>query len=267
MTDRPLQADPVELHFLDQGPRTDRGTVVFLHGWGMSLEVWDRQTLHLADRYRTVTVDLRGHGFSPKPATGYGYDEHVADVTTLLERLGVTDVTLVGWSMGGAVAARVAAGSSRIGRLILAGAPPRFGQSEDFPAGLPVESCRAFLRGLRVAREETMWNTVEQTFHQDLGRHVYDWLYQLSLRSPTLCALQCFEGVLAGDVRPDLRSLEIPVLVLHGIHDAFIGIEAGRWTAANTPNAELVEFADSGHGPFLEETERFNAALDGFLDV
>jgi non-heme chloroperoxidase len=264
MPERPSAA-AVALNFLDHGPREGSGTIVFLHGWGMSLEVWDRQTLHFAGRYRTVTVDLRGHGFSPKPASGYGYDDHAADVIALFERLELTDITLVGWSLGGAVAARVASRSPRVRRLVLVGAPPHFEQTDDFPAGLPSEACQRFLHAVRTAREDTMWDTVEQTFHRDLGPHVYHWLYQLSVRCPAISAIGCFEGVLAGDVRPDLQALTIPVLVLHGVHDVFIGIDAGRWTAANTPNAILVEFADSGHGPFLEQTELFNSALEEFL--
>jgi len=82
----------------------DRGTgspIVFVHGWGGSGEAWDYQVLDLAPSYRCITVDLRGHGASDKPWGTYDYDLFVRDLDALLVGLDLTDVTLVGWSMGG----------------------------------------------------------------------------------------------------------------------------------------------------------------------
>ena len=111
-----------------------------------------------------------------------------------------------------------------------------------------------------------MWETVVGTYHRDLGERVHQWLYQISLRAPLWSVLGCYEGVLAADVRPDLQRLSIPILLLHGLYDIYITIEAARWVPANVAGARLVEFERSGHGPFLEETERFNAELLAFLD-
>jgi pimeloyl-ACP methyl ester carboxylesterase len=110
-----------------------------------------------------------------------------------------------------------------------------------------------------------MWATAEGTFHVSPGDPILHWLYQLSVKGPVWSVLGCYEGVLAADVRQDLLSLEIPVLLLHGIYDRYISIDAARWTDAHLPNATLVEFEESGHAPFLEETEKFNAALSEFL--
>lgn len=118
--------------------RLDVGTgrpIVFLHGWGMGLGIWDRQVADLAGQFRTISVDLRGHGASPKPLGPYDYDTHAADITMLLDDLDLWDVVLVGWSMGGGIAARVAVASQRVARAVLVGAPVRFTACADYPWG------------------------------------------------------------------------------------------------------------------------------------
>jgi pimeloyl-ACP methyl ester esterase len=253
---------PVELNYRDVGSGEP---VVFVHGWGMSLDVWDRQVLALADEYRVICVDVRGHGDSPKPADGYTYDDHVADLRALFEKLGLSGVTLVGWSMGGGISSRFAARTPFVNKLVLVGAPPKFEATEDFPQGLSHDACVAFHDAIRTAREETMWETADGTFHVSPGERILHWLYQLSLKGPVWSVLRCYEGVLAADVREDLTSLDIPVLLLHGVYDRYISIDAARWTDAHLPNATLVEFEESGHAPFLEEPAKFNAALRAFL--
>ena len=66
-------------------------------------------------------------------------------------------------------------------------------------------------------------------------------------------------------MREDLRALEIPVLVVHGRHDVYVAPAAAHWIADNVRGARLELFEDSGHAPFLDEPERFRAALDSFL--
>ena len=85
------------------------------------------------------------------------------------------------------------------------------------------------------------------------------------MRAPLWALLGCYDGVMAADVREDLRALEIPVLIVHGRHDPYVLEEAARWIAANVAGARLEIFAHSGHAPFLDEPERFAAVLDEFL--
>jgi pimeloyl-ACP methyl ester carboxylesterase len=189
----------------------------------------------------------------------------VADVLALFERLGLHDVALVGWSMGGAIAARVAARSPDVSRLVLVGAPPKYVASDDFPQGRARELADEHHHNVLTAREETMWQTVIDTCRIPQSDAVNHWLFQISVRGPVWSVLRCYEGVMEADVRPDLLSLRIPILVLHGAHDVFIHIDAARWVDAMVPQAVLVEFADSGHAPHLEETAEFNRHLSAFL--
>jgi pimeloyl-ACP methyl ester carboxylesterase len=232
----------------------------------MALEAWDRQVMALGSSHTCVALDLRGHGHSPKPWDGYSYDHHAADVLALFERLDLHDIALVGWSMGGGVAARVAAQCADVTQLVLVGAPPRYLRNEDFPEGRSREDADAHWRNVLHNREDAMWETIIATCRIPQTDAVNRWLFALSVRGPVWAALKCYEGVLEADVRDDLRSLEIPILVLHGAHDIFISIHAARWVDENVERATLVEFADSGHAPHIEETERFNRHLLEFLE-
>jgi pimeloyl-ACP methyl ester carboxylesterase len=254
----------VDLNYREAGSGR---VIVFLHGWCMSLDCWDRQVTALGPDYRTISVDLRGHGRSPKPISGYEYEDHVADILALIERLNVTDVVLVGWSMGGGIAARVAALSSAVSKLVMICAPVRFERSGDFPHGKPAADCDAFAERIWLQREETIYASVVNTFHLTPSRYLTDWLFQLSMNTPGWVASQCFAGVRAADVRSDLQTLSKPLLLLHGVHDVFVGIDAARWTAATIVGARLIEFERSGHAPFLEEVDRFNQELRTFAAI
>jgi pimeloyl-ACP methyl ester carboxylesterase len=255
----------VELNFRDLGQGRP---VVLLHGWGMSLEVWDRQVMDLAGRatggLRTIAVDLRGHGHSPKPLTGYGYDDHVADVAALLARLDLTDVVLVGWSMGGAVAARTAAHCARVSQVVLVGTPARFELAPDFPHGRDPELAAAFYQAIATDREATLWSSVVESFYKSPSPPLAEWLYGLAVQVPSWAGQGCFAAVRAEDVRADIAELDRPVLMMHGVHDAFVAIEGARQLADQHPHVRLVEFQHSGHAPFLEERDLFSATLRTF---
>jgi pimeloyl-ACP methyl ester carboxylesterase len=94
------------------------------YGWTMDHELWDRQVTAFAPSYRCVTVDLRGHGSSSKPVDGYGYEEHVEDLHELLGALDLRHATLVGSSMGGAIAIQLAAvHPERVVQVVTVGTP------------------------------------------------------------------------------------------------------------------------------------------------
>jgi pimeloyl-ACP methyl ester carboxylesterase len=98
-------------------------------GWPLSGRSWEKQVSALVEAgYQAVTYDRRGFGKSSQPWTGYDYDTLAADLNTLLRDLGLTGVTLVGFSMGGGEVARYIGrfGTDRIARAVLAGAVPPF---------------------------------------------------------------------------------------------------------------------------------------------
>ncbi len=258
-----IERDGVEIFY----EQTGHGhPVVFLHGWTMDHELWDRQVTALAPKFQCVTVDLRGHGASSKPLTGYSYDDHASDVRAVIDRLEADHVTLVGSSMGGSIAVRVAASEpGRIDQVVTVGCPPQLIADEHWPEGRPAEVVGSFVEHQRVARETTMRQIVADSVYSDIGEATEQWLFHLALRSPSWAAIGSWEGALASSVVPDISELKVPLLVIHGVHDRFVSNDAATRLAATAHNGRLEWFHHSGHFPFLEETERFNDVLTSFL--
>lgn len=255
-------AVPLPLHAIDVG---DGPPIVLLHGWGMAAEAWDRQLTRFSATHRCVALDLRGHGASPKPAAGYGYDDHVADVAAAVARLGLERPVLVGWSMGGAVAALAAHAIDGVRGVVLAGSPPSLLARPGYPHGATPEDARGLVDAIRANREQAYRRVADETCAVDVGATTRDWLLSLLLRVPGFAAIGAFEGVLAGDARGAIEALPVPLLVVHGTHDAYVPLDAARWSASAAPDAELVVLDGCGHAPFLEAPDAFDDALSRFL--
>ena len=129
-------ADEVKLHIEDAG--TGR-PVVLIHGWPLSGASWEKQVPALERAgYRVITYDRRGFGQSEKPISGYEYDTLAKDLSNVIEQLDLSDVTLVGFSMGGGEVARYvsAYGEDKIHSVVFAAAvPPYLMKSTDNPDG------------------------------------------------------------------------------------------------------------------------------------
>src|SRR5690554_6175985 len=131
---------PVELYYEDQGSGQP---VVLIHGYPLNGHSWERQVRELlATGYRVITYDRRGFGQSSKVGAGYDYDTFASDLKIVLETLDLTDVVLVGFSMGTGELARYVSrfGHERVAKLaFLASIEPFLVARGDNPEGLPQE--------------------------------------------------------------------------------------------------------------------------------
>ena len=125
----------IDLYYEDHG--TGR-PVVLIHGWPLSGRSWEKQVAALLDAgYRVITYDRRGFGESSQPTSGYNYNTLTQDLHTLVTKLDLNDVTLVGFSMGGGEVARylVDYGSERVSQAVFISAVPPSLKTPDNPGG------------------------------------------------------------------------------------------------------------------------------------
>jgi non-heme chloroperoxidase len=248
----------------------DRGSgrpIVFVHGWGGSGDVWDYQVLDLAERFRVITVDLRGHGASDKPWGTYDYALFCRDLQVLMDRLGLEDVTLVGWSMGGHIGLKyVHTIGDRVGRLVLTGSGPRFLQAPGFPYGGEAESAEALCDAIVNARAETVTGLYANNFHRTDLDATRDWFVSIGLQVPGFVGLSSFQALLAEDLREALPSLDLPIAVFAGRHDQIWDPGWSAHVAQTAPNAQLTYFENSGHVAFVEDRHAWNEALVKFIE-
>ncbi|MFF8186007.1 alpha/beta fold hydrolase [Microbacterium sp. NPDC016588] len=249
----------IHLHYEDRG---EGKPLVFVHGWGGSGDAWDLQVLDLADRYRVITVDLRGHGASDKPWGTYDYRVFTRDLHTLIERLELEDVTLVGWSMGGQIVLRYAADDGYgISRVVTTGSGPRFHQTDDLLWGPAASDIQGLIDAVRFARTETIAGLYGNNFHRTDLDATRQWFIQIGWLVPAFVGVTSFEALVAEDLRSDLAKIPVPVHYFHGRHDIIWAPEWARWAHENTPGSTLTYFENSGHVAFIENRIEWNAAL------
>jgi pimeloyl-[acyl-carrier protein] methyl ester esterase len=240
--------------------------LVLLHGWGMNLRVFDALAAALAGELRVTAVDLPGHGRSPWDPR---FDAEDAYFEALLATL-PPRAHLLGWSLGGQWALRLAARiGARIERLVLVATTPRFVATADWTSGLKPAVLEQFAHALR----------------SDYRRTVADFL-ELQVRG-SAAAAQVLASLTAalrehGDADPqalangltqlrdsDLRALagrvQTPVLVISGQHDRVTPPAAAQALVGLLPQAQPLPIARSGHAPFLSHTAAVAHAVLEFV--
>ena len=263
---------PIELHYEDHG---SGAPVVLIHGWPLSAESWNEQTAALRDAgYRVVAYDRRGFGRSDKPSKGYDYDTLADDLDSVLDELDLTDVTLVGFSMGGGEVARYVArhGQDRLRSVVFAAAvPPYMLQSDDNPDGPLTEDAAAEMTRSVESDRTTFFDGFTQAFFSVDGElKVTEEQRQEAIvlchQSDQTAALACLEAFGTTDFRDDLPAVTVPTLVIHGAGDGIVLFEgSGKRTHEALPQSELVVVEGGPHGFNVSHAEEFNRALLDFL--
>jgi len=264
---------PVELYYEDHGSGSP---VVLIHGWPLSGRSWENQVPALVDAgHRVITYDRRGFGHSSQPWTGYDYDTFAADLDALLEHLDLSDVTLVGFSMGGGEVVRYIGryGTARVSRAVLAAAvPPYLYKSEDNPeGGLDDATIQQFQDGVRSNRIAFLDGFTTSFFTAGDRSDLISEPTRLYNREIAAFAspkgtLDCITAFGRTDFRDDLARVTVPTLVIHGDSDAIVPFEiSGKRSHETIEGSSLVLIEGGPHGINATHAEQFNRALLDFL--
>jgi pimeloyl-ACP methyl ester carboxylesterase len=259
-------------HYEDESPASPSARretpAVLIHGHSADLRLWEPQVPALLDAgYRVVRYDVRGHGRSSAPATGYSWEHYIADLRALLDHLRVERAHLAGISMGGAIALQFALEEpGRVASLtLLDSALPGFAYSPEFEDD--VERLREAVRteGSRAALERH-WLT--RPIFDGVRRHpkAFAVLRRIVLDYPAADYLD--EAEYAPPERPAIERLhevQAPALVVVGERDLPDFRIIADILAENLPLARKLVVPDAGHLPSLERPEVVNPALLSFL--
>jgi non-heme chloroperoxidase len=266
-----LNANGTQLFYRDWG--TGR-PVVFVTSWALSSIMWQQQMQHFADNgFRAIGYDRRGHGRSDDPGAGYDFDTLADDLAALIEHLDLTDVTLIGHSMGGGEIVRYLTrhGDDRVARIALVGSTvPCLGQLPDNPDGVPAAASEQLLARLRVDFGGWIDENAGAFFGDglpgcELPQATRDWTIRDCMSVNLNAAIACTAANVAADFRPELAKIAVPALVVHGDHDASAPLElTGRVTAGLIPDAELKVYPNTAHAIYMTHTEQLNADLLDF---
>ena len=252
----------------------DRGAgpvVVMLHGFGASSFSWRAVDSALADRFRVLSVDLSGFGYTERPRgkEPYTRDGQGQLVLGVLDVLGIERAHLVGHSYGGAIAMALAARQpERFDSLVLvdAAGPEYPQQRRNWVAGIrPLTS--VWVRTVALRRGRTVRGLRDSVVDDALVTPalVDEYWRRLKIEG----AARAFWGLTAPvdppDPEVDLRGIVLPTLVVWGCEDALISVDAGRFNAALIPDSAFVTLPDVGHLPMEERPEELVKRMRSFL--
>jgi pimeloyl-[acyl-carrier protein] methyl ester esterase len=253
------------LYYEDHGGT--RLPVLLIHGWGMSCRVWDTVNAALQDAgHRVICFDQRGCGSSDKDFDDVSVATAAQDIVRLVDQLGLPQVVLNGWSLGGALAVEAASrlGGRCAGLVLTGAATPRYVQTDGFPHGGAPGSVAQTVAALRSNRTPFLHGLAQAVCARDPGDGVVQWLWLIFQQSSPAAdaALAELDEL---DQRELLAGLTVPTLAFVGSADGFVDPAVGR-AAAATLKARLVELEGCGHAPFLEEGERYRRELLSFVE-
>jgi pimeloyl-ACP methyl ester carboxylesterase len=265
----------IELYYEDHGTGQ---AVVLIHGYPLDGSSWERQTRELLDAgYRVITYDRRGFGKSSKVGVGYDYDTFASDLNTVLETLDLSDVILVGFSMGTGELARYVGkfGTARVAKLaFLAPLEPFLVAADDNPTGVPqsvFDGIAAAARGDRFAWFTGFYNdfyNLDVNLGKRISQEAVNGAWNVAIGSAPVAAYAVVPSWIE-DFRADVaavRASGIPSLIVQGTEDRILPIDStGRPFHAAFPEAEYLEIEGAPHALIWTHADEVTPALLAFV--
>lgn len=267
--------DGTKIFYKDWGPR-DAQPIVFHHGWPLSGDDWDNQMLFfLANSYRVIAHDRRGHGRSDQTDQGHDMAIYSNDVVDLAAALDLKNAVHIGHSTGGGeVAAYVAkAEPGRVSKAALLGAiPPLMLQTGANPDGVPMEVFDGLRAGLAANRAQFFLDVPSGPFYgfnrdgAEVSQGLINNWWRQGMMGSASAHYQCIAVFSETDQTEDLQAMNIPTLVMHGDDDQIVPVANSAEKAVKLlPNGTLKAYEGLSHGFFATHPDLVNPDLLKFV--
>jgi non-heme chloroperoxidase len=264
--------DGAEIFYKDWGTGQP---IVFHHGWPLSADDWDAQMMFfLAAGYRVIAHDRRGHGRSSQVSEGHDMETYVSDVNELVNALDLKDAIHIGHSTGGGEVIRYVNkfGKDKVAKAVLISAvTPVMVQSENNPDGVPMSIFDEIRQGTGFNRPQYYQDfTLPFYGYNREGAKISEGIRHNWWRQGMMGSVKAhYEGIKAFsefDFTEDLKSVEIPVLVMHGEDDQIVPYAiSGPKAAKLLPNGQFISYPGFPHGMPVTEAEIINKDILTFL--
>ncbi|RJL04537.1 alpha/beta fold hydrolase [Enterobacter chuandaensis] len=269
--------DGVNIYYKDWGPK-EAQPIVFHHGWPLSADDWDNQMLFfLAEGYRVIAIDRRGHGRSDQVSEGHDMDHYASDASAVVESLDLRNAVHVGHSTGGGQVARYVAKygqpQGRVAKAVLVSAvPPLMVKTDNNPGGTPIEVFDGFRKALAANRAQFYLDVASGPFYgfnrdgADVSQGtIQNWWRQGMIGS----AKAHYEGIKAfseTDQTEDLKTITVPVLVMQGDDDQVVPYKnAALLQDKLLANSVLKIYPGFPHGMHTTHADTINGDILAFI--
>ncbi|MFI7236815.1 alpha/beta fold hydrolase [Streptomyces cyaneofuscatus] len=268
-------SDGTKIFYKDWGPRDGR-PIVFHHGWPLSADDWDNQMLFfLAEGFRVIAHDRRGHGRSSQSQSGHEMDTYAADVAAVTDALDLREAVHIGHSTGGGEVARYVARAKpgRVAKAVLVGAvPPIMVRTPSNPGGLPIEVFDGFRASLVANRAQFYRDVPSGPFYgynrpdAEVSQGVIDNWWRQGMRGAANAHYECIKAFSETDFTEDLKAIDVPVLVAHGTDDQIVPYDdSAPLSAELLKNGRLKSYDGFPHGMLTTHPEVLNPDLLAFI--
>ncbi len=264
--------DGTEIYYKDWGTGQP---LFFQHGWPLSADDWDMQMMYFLERgYRVIAHDRRGHGRSTQTATGNDMDTYASDVAQLVQKLDLKNAIHIGHSTGGGEVTRYVArhGKGRVAKAVLISSiPPLLVKSEKNPAGLPMEVFDQLRDGTGFHRAQ-FYQDITMPFYgfnrpgATISQGIRDNWWRQGMMGGIKAQYDCVKALSESDFFDDLKSIDVPVLVMHGLDDQICPFESsGALAVKLLKHGTLKTYPGFPHGMPATNADVINADLLEFF--
>lgn len=265
--------DGVELFVKDTGG--SGRAIVLTHAWPLTADIWDYQANALSKAgFRVISYDRRGFGRSGKPESGYTFDTLADDLAAVIDQTGVRDATIVGYSMGGGEVIRYLTrhkGKNVAKAGLVGGTAYYLLKTENNPIGAEMSVFDGMRQGVQGDRKAFFTGLFTNVFFDikrastvPVTQELIDSAVAMGMQASVPAVLGCIDAFSKTDFRPELASVKVPTLILHGTADVAVSFEQAKATAAAIAGSKLVAYEDASHGMVVTERDRVSTDLQSF---
>jgi len=246
-------------------------TLVFLVAWIWTAEFWQPQVNYFSQNFKMVTIDMRGTGDSDKPTSDYTLDLYADDLDSIIEELQEKNIVLIGESIGASIAIKyVTKYPAKVSKLVLVGGSPKDVATDDFPYGAPQDSLEPLLTLTKVSYAQALSIGrlfMDAIFPEPGTEYLKEWGLKMSMKTPLEINVNSFTNFAKADLRPLLRKIDMPTLILHGEKDIiFTSVSEGsKYMQENIQGSKNYIIKDAGHFPSVTAPDEFNKILKEFI--
>ena len=262
----------INLYYEDYGKGQP---VILIHGWPLSSAMWEYQKQEIVEAgFRCISYDRRGFGKSDHPWNGYDYDCMAQDLHDIINHLSLSDVILVGFSMGGGEVARYVGtyGTDNLSKLVfISSIAPFMLKTDDNTDGVPEETLEEFKKAIKIDRCDFLDKFGRNFINYDdnkhlIGKEQLQYNFNIAAGASPKATLDCIDAFGKTDLRADLKKIDIPTLFIHGDKDEIVPMKPTTDQGAKiVANSERKIIQDAPHGCVFTHTEHVNKFLLDFL--